>query len=155
IGHNRYSTAGGRTLENTQPLSVVWRGGPLALAHNGNLTNARGLRAELERGGSIFQTTLDTEGFLHLMARSGRDNVQDALLDAARQVAGAWSLVVLTPNEVVVLRDPHGFRPLCLGRLGDGYVVASETCALDLVGAELLREVEPGELVTLDEHGLS
>jgi len=161
IGHNRYSTAGGLTLENTQPLSVVWRGGPVALAHNGNLTNARALRADLERAGSIFQTTLDTEVFLHLMARAGQgserpaESVQDALAEAARQVTGAWSLVVLTPTGVIALRDPHGFRPLCLGRLGDGYVVASETCALDLVGAELLREVAPGEMVTLDEHGLS
>ncbi len=154
IGHNRYSTAGGLTLENTQPLRVVYRGGSLALAHNGNLTNAREVRAGLEESGSIFQTTLDTEVFLHLMALSGSQQVEEALAEAARQVKGAYSLVVLTEHAVVALRDPHGFRPLCLGRLGDGYVVASETCALDLVGAEFLREVEPGEMVTLDPHGL-
>ncbi len=154
IGHNRYSTAGGLTLENTQPLRVVYRGGSLALAHNGNLTNARELRSGLEESGSIFQTTLDTEVFLHLMALSGADGVEDALAEAARQVRGAYSLVVLTEQAVLALRDPHGFRPLCLGRLGDGYVVASETCALDLVGAELIREVEPGEMVTIDPQGL-
>ncbi len=154
IGHNRYSTSGGLTLENTQPLRVVYRGGSLALAHNGNLTNARELRSGLEESGSIFQTTLDTEIFLHLMALSGSDSVEEALLEAAKQVQGAYSLVVLTQHAVVAFRDPHGFRPLCVGRLGDGYVVASETCALDLVGAEFLREVEPGEMVTIDPHGL-
>ena len=150
IGHNRYSTSGGLTLENTQPLRVVYRGGPLALAHNGNLTNARALRQGLEESGSIFQTTLDTEIFLHLVALSPGDDVEAALVEAARQVEGAYSLVVLTRGSVIALRDPHGFRPLCLGRLGDGYVVASETCALDLVGADFLREVEPGEMVTLN-----
>jgi amidophosphoribosyltransferase len=154
IGHNRYSTAGGLTLENTQPLRVVYRGGSLALAHNGNLTNARELRTGLEESGSIFQTTLDTEIFLHLMALAGTDSVEDALTEAAKQVRGAFSIVVLTERSVVAMRDAHGFRPLCLGRLGDGYVVASETCALDLVGAEFLRDVEPGELVTLDPQGL-
>jgi len=154
IGHNRYSTAGGLTLENTQPLRVVYRGGSLALAHNGNLTNARELRAGLEESGSIFQTTLDTEIFLHLIALSGTETVEDALTEAARQVQGAYSLVLLTEQGVVAMRDPHGFRPLCLGRLGDGYVVASETCALDLVGAEFLREVEPGEMVSIDPQGL-
>jgi amidophosphoribosyltransferase len=154
IGHNRYSTTGSLTLENTQPLRVVYRGGSLALAHNGNLTNAREVRAGLEESGSIFQTTLDTEIFLHLMALSGAESVEDALAEAAKQVLGAYSLVVLTERSVIALRDPHGFRPLCLGRLGDGYVVASETCAFDLVGAEFLREVEPGEMVTLDPHGV-
>ncbi len=154
IGHNRYSTAGGLTLENTQPLRVVYRGGPLAVAHNGNLTNARVLRQGLEESGSIFQTTLDTEIFLHLIALGGSDDLEAALVEAARQVEGAYSLVVLAPGRVLALRDPHGFRPLCIGRLGDGYVVASETCALDLVGADFLREVAPGELVTLDPQGM-
>ena len=154
IGHNRYSTSGGLTLENTQPLRVVYRGGSLALAHNGNLTNARELRSGLEESGSIFQTTLDTEIFLHLMALSGADSVEEGLTEATRQAQGAYSLVLLTEQSVVAMRDPHGFRPLCLGRLGDGYVVASETCALDLVGAEFLREVEPGEMVTIDPQGL-
>lgn len=154
IGHNRYSTSGGLTLENTQPLRVVYRGGALALAHNGNLTNARELRQGLEGSGSIFQTTLDTEIFLHLIALSGEEHVEDALIEAAKQVRGAYSLVVLTAGAVIALRDPHGFRPLCIGRLGDGYVVASESCALDLVGADYVRDVEPGELVRIDPHGM-
>ncbi len=154
IGHNRYSTAGGLTLENTQPLRVVYRGGSLALAHNGNLTNAREVRAGLEESGSIFQTTLDTEVLLHLIALSGINDVEEALTEAARKVRGAYSIVVLTEHSVIALRDPHGFRPLCIGRLGDGYVVASETCAFDLVGAEFLREVEPGEMVTIDPQGI-
>jgi amidophosphoribosyltransferase len=154
IGHNRYSTAGGLTLENTQPLRVVYRGGPLALAHNGNLTNARELRQGLEESGSIFQTTLDTEVFLHLIALSASNDAETALLEAAQQVRGAYSLVVLTAEAVLALRDPHGFRPLAIGRLGDGYVVASETCAFDLIGADFVREVEPGELVRVDPQGL-
>ncbi len=155
IGHNRYSTSGSVTLENTQPLHVVYRGGHLALAHNGNLVNARELRQELEASGSIFQTTLDTEIFLHLIARSKATDTAEALLDAARRVRGAFALVVLTADHVLALRDAHGVRPLCLGRLGDGYVVASETCALDLVGAQVLRDVQPGELVRIDARGLS
>jgi amidophosphoribosyltransferase len=154
IGHNRYSTSGSLTLENTQPLRVVYRGGPMALAHNGNLVNAREVRQSLEASGSIFQTTLDTEIFLHLMALSHTDDPQEALIEAARQVRGAYSLVVLTRDAVFALRDPHGFRPLCIGRLGDGYVVASETCALDLVAAEFVRDVAAGELVRIDPHGL-
>ena len=154
IGHNRYSTTGSLTLENTQPLRVVYRGGPLALAHNGNLVNARELRVRLEESGSIFQTTLDSEIFLHLMAISSSATPEEALIEAAGRVQGAYSLVMLTSEAVLALRDPYGFRPLCLGRLGDGYVVASETCALDLVGAEYLRDVEPGELVRLDPQGV-
>src|SRR5262249_54637175 len=128
IGHNRYSTTGRVTLENTQPLHVVTRAGHLALAHNGNLVNARSLRRELEASGSIFQTTLDTEILLHLMARAASEDAGDALVEAAQRVQGAFALVVLTGAGVVALRDAHGVRPLCLGRLGDGYVVASETC---------------------------
>jgi amidophosphoribosyltransferase len=154
IGHNRYSTSGSITLENTQPLSVVYRGGKLALAHNGNLVNARELREGLEQSGSIFQTTLDTEMFPHLMAVSSAENAEDALVEAARQVRGAYSLIVLVPGAVLALRDPHGFRPLCLGRLGDGYVLASETCALDIVAAEFVREIDAGELVRIDPHGV-
>ncbi len=154
IGHNRYSTSGSLTRENTQPLMVVYRGGPLALAHNGNLVNARALRSELEASGSIFQTTLDTEILLHLIARSSHAADEDALIDAAHQVRGAYSLVVLTRDGVFAMRDPLGFRPLCIGRLGDGYVVASESCALDLTAAEFIRDVEPGELVRIDAHGM-
>jgi len=154
IGHNRYSTTGSITLENTQPLRVVTRSGPLALAHNGNLVNARELRAALEESGSIFQTTLDTEIFLHLMARAVAEAPEDALIEAARQVRGAFALLLLTTDAVLAMRDAHGLRPLCIGRLGDGYVAASETCALDLVGADYVREVEPGELVRLDPQGM-
>ena len=154
IGHNRYSTTGSLTRENTQPLLVVYRGGSLALAHNGNLVNARELREGLEGSGSIFQTTLDTEIFLHLMARSRHDDPAEALIEAARQVRGAYAMVLLTSDHALAIRDPYGFRPLCLGRLGDGYVAASESCALDLVAAEFLRDVEPGELVRIDAHGL-
>ena len=154
IGHNRYSTSGSITLENTQPLCVVYRGGKLALAHNGNLVNARELREGLEQSGSIFQTTLDTEMFPHLMAVSSAENAEDALVEAARQVRGAYSLIVLVPGAVLALRDPYGFRPLCLGRLGDGYVLASETCALDIVAAEFVRDIEAGELVRIDPHGV-
>jgi amidophosphoribosyltransferase len=154
IGHNRYSTSGGLTLENTQPLRVVYRGGALALAHNGNLVNAREMRQSLEESGSIFQTTLDTEIFLHLMALADAPGPEDALVEAARQVRGAFSMIVLTPDAVLAMRDSHGFRPLCIGRLGDGYVVASETCALDLVGADYVRDVEPGELVRIDPQGM-
>jgi amidophosphoribosyltransferase len=154
IGHDRYSTSGSLTLENTQPLRVVYRGGSLALAHNGNVVNALELRHRLEGSGSIFQTTLDSEIFLHLMAISAASDPEDALAEAAGMVRGAYSLVLLTAGGVFALRDPHGFRPLCLGRLGDGLVAASETCALDLVGAEYLREVEPGELVRLEPGGL-
>ena len=154
IGHNRYSTTGSLTLENTQPLRVVTRGGPLALAHNGNLVNARELRDGLEGSGSIFQTTLDTEVILHLMALAAAELPEDALVEAVKQVRGAYSLLVLTPGTVLALRDPHGFRPLCIGRLGDGYIVASESCALDLVGAEFVRDIEPGELVSVDPQGM-
>ena len=154
IGHNRYSTTGSLTLENTQPLRVVTRGGPLALAHNGNLVNARELRDGLEGSGSIFQTTLDTEVILHLMALAAAELPEDALIEAVKQVRGAYSLLVLTPGTVLALRDPHGFRPLCIGRLGDGYIVASESCALDLVGAEFVRDIEPGELVSVDPQGM-
>ncbi len=154
IGHNRYSTTGSVTLENTQPLRMVYRGGPLALAHNGNLTNARELRQGLEQSGSIFQTTLDTEIFPHLMAVAEAEDPEEALVEAARQAQGAFSLLVLVPGAVLALRDAHGFRPLCLGRLGDGYVVASETCALDITAAEFVREIAPGELLRIDPQGI-
>jgi len=154
IGHNRYSTSGSLTLENTQPLRVVYRNGSLALAHNGNLVNARELRGGLEDSGSIFQTTLDTEIFLHLMALSSAEDPETALGEAARQVRGAYAMLVLTRKGVLAMRDAYGFRPLCIGRLGDGYVVASETCALDLVGADYVRDVQPGEMVAIDPQGM-
>jgi amidophosphoribosyltransferase len=154
IGHNRYSTSGSLTLENTQPLRVVTRSGPMALAHNGNLVNARELRDRLVRDGSIFQTSSDTEVVLHLYARSREHTVEDALVESISQISGAFSLALITKDRLIAARDPHGFRPLAIGRLGDAYIVCSETCALDLIGATYLRDVEPGELVVISDGGL-
>ena len=154
IGHNRYSTAGGLNLTNAQPLTVRSRVGEIAIAHNGNLVNALELRRRLEDGGSLFQTTLDTEVFLHLMAAATGD-FEERLRAACEQVQGAYALVLMTPQAVFGVRDPHGLRPLALGRLDSGaYTLASESCAFDLLGAEHLREIEPGELVRLDARGL-
>jgi amidophosphoribosyltransferase len=155
IGHNRYSTTGGLNLVNAQPLTVRFRGVEVAIAHNGNLVNARALRRRLEEGGSLFQTSLDTEVFLHLMAQAD-GSFEERLGEACRQVEGAYSLVLMTTDAVYGLRDPYGWRPLVLGQLESGaYVLASESCALDLLGAAMLREVAPGELVTLDARGLT
>ncbi len=153
IGHTRYSTAGDTNLANAQPILIDCNKGLLALAHNGNLVNAHILRAELEAAGSIFQTTSDTEVIVHLVAHSRATPLSDALDDALNQVVGAYSLVLLTPNELYAIRDPRGFRPLCLGKLGATYVVASETCAFDLIGARYLREIEPGEMLRLHSGG--
>jgi len=154
IGHNRYSTTGRTVPENNQPLVVRWRGRVTAVAHNGNLVNARELRDELESTGSIFQTTTDSEVIVHLMARSRATSLRESLAEALRQVKGAYSLVLLTERELVAVRDPHGFRPLSLGRLGDAHILASETCAFDLVDATSVRDVEPGEMVIIGDHGL-
>jgi amidophosphoribosyltransferase len=154
IGHNRYSTTGGLNLANCSPLTATIRGEPVALAHNGNLVNAGELRRRLEEGGSLFQTSLDTEVFLHLMAAAVGD-FEDRLRAACAQVKGAYSLVLMTTRAVYGLRDPNGWRPLVLGRLESGaYVLSSESCALDLLGATMLREVGAGELVRLDARGL-
>ena len=152
IGHVRYSTTGSPSVVNAQPLVVVYAGGPVAVAHNGNLTNAGVLRRELEALGSIFQTTCDSEVLLHLLARPGAPG-EDPLVTALRRIEGAFSLLVLTPQGLVAARDPQGFRPLALGRLGDVHCVASETCAFDLVGAEYVRDIEPGEVATLTPDG--
>jgi amidophosphoribosyltransferase len=154
IGHNRYSTAGSTVLKNCQPLVVEWAQGALAVAHNGNLVNAGALRAELEARGSIFQSTSDTEVIIHLIAASAADTLLGRIIDALRQVRGAYSLVFLTETQLIAVRDPHGFRPLVMGRVGDAVVVTSETCALDLVDAEYEREVAPGEIVVIDERGI-
>jgi amidophosphoribosyltransferase len=150
IGHVRYSTAGGSLAKNVQPLWVESASGDMAVAHNGNLTNAIGLRHQLEKKGSVFQTRVDTEVILHLMACAEGDSAQK-LRTALSQIEGAFSLVLLVREEsetkLFLVKDPHGFRPLVLGRLGDGWVAASESCAFDLVGAELVRELEPGEVV--------
>ncbi len=152
IGHTRYSTAGDTALRNAQPLSVACSKGQVAVAHNGNLTNAVELRRELEEDGSIFQSTSDTEVVLHLVARSRERTLAGALRDALLQIEGAFSLVFLAEDRIIVARDPHGFRPLAMGRLElpDGQVAtvfASETCAFDLINAEYTGDVEPGEMV--------
>jgi amidophosphoribosyltransferase len=153
IGHTRYSTAGDTSLVNAQPIVSDCNRGKLALAHNGNLTNANEHRRRLERRGSIFQTTSDTEVIVHLAARSPASNLRGALADALNQVEGAYSLVVLTREELYAIRDPRGFRPLALGRMDGAWVVASETCAFDLIGAEYLRDVEPGEMLRISRGG--
>lgn len=153
VGHTRYSTTGASMLRNVQPLYAELSFGGLALAHNGNLTNARFLRRLLVDEGAIFQSTTDTEVIVHLAARSRARDPVARLVDALRQVEGAWSLVALFPDAVVGARDPFGVRPLVLGRLGEAWIFASETCALDIVGAAFVRDVEPGELVVVDRDG--
>ncbi|MEC4672851.1 MAG: amidophosphoribosyltransferase [Nitrospirota bacterium] len=155
IGHNRYSTAGNSNLRNVQPLTVNFAFGNLAVAHNGNLTNASMLRSELEAYGAIFQSDSDTEVIVHLIAHSKGDTFLNRLVEALSLVRGAFSLVILTDQELIAVRDPWGFRPLCLGRFKDAWVVASETCAFDLIGAEFIREVVPGELVVINDKGLT
>jgi amidophosphoribosyltransferase len=154
IGHTRYSTAGDTSLMNAQPVVIDCNKGKLALGHNGNLTNALELRRKLEHRGSIFQTTSDTEVIVHLIARSSARNLSGAIADALNQVEGAYSLLLLTRDEIYAIRDPRGFRPLCLGRLNGAWVAASETCAFDLIDAEYVREVEPGEMVRISRSGL-
>jgi amidophosphoribosyltransferase len=155
IGHVRYSTTGESTIVNTQPFMVNYRGTPLAIAHNGNLVNSIDLRNDLERKGSIFQTTMDSEIVLHLLARSLDLGLAKAIKETFACIKGAYSLLLMTNDTMVAVRDPNGFRPLCLGRLENGaYIVASETCALDLVQAEYLRDVEPGEVLIITKDGL-
>jgi amidophosphoribosyltransferase len=154
IGHVRYSTTGQSHIKNAQPFTVEYSGGAIAVAHNGNLVNARALRRRLEAEGSIFQSTIDTEVVVHLLAREQGARFEDRLIAALSQVQGAYSIVVLTEDRLVAARDPLGFRPLVLGRLDGAYVLASESCAFELIGAELVREVEPGEVIILDEGGL-
>jgi amidophosphoribosyltransferase len=154
IGHNRYSTTGSSTLRNAQPLLVDYARGSLAIAHNGNLVNAHRIRAELEAYGSIFRSTSDTEVILHLVAQARAKALIDCVVEALQQVQGAYSLLLMSRSEIIAVRDPYGFRPLCLGQLGDSYVLASESCALDLVEATYVREVAPGELIRLSRDGL-
>ncbi|MBP1930074.1 amidophosphoribosyltransferase [Ammoniphilus resinae] len=154
IGHVRYTTAGESKIENAQPLIFKYSHGNLALAHNGNLVNAKQVRHQLERQGSIFQTTSDTEVVAHLIARSGYDKIEEAVKESLRMIKGAYALLIMTEKKMIVALDPNGLRPLSLAKLGDAYVVSSETCAFDIVGATYLREVEPGEMVVIDEDGL-
>jgi amidophosphoribosyltransferase len=155
IGHTRYSTTGSSHLRNAQPLDVDCARGQIAIAHNGNLTNAAQLRFELESKGSIFQTTVDSEIILHLMAQPSENGHGNNLIQAVRRIEGAYSLVIMTEKELIGVRDPYGFRPLCIGKIDDAWVLASETCALDLIHAKFIRDVEPGEIVAINENGLS
>jgi amidophosphoribosyltransferase len=154
IGHNRYSTTGADRLVNIQPIVVNSKDGPMALGHNGNLVNTQFLHDRLQQEGAIFQTTTDSEIIVHLIARSGRGDFVSRVKEALEATTGAYSIVILTPDCLIAARDPHGFRPLALGRLGDAWITASETCAFDLVGAEYLRDVAPGELIVIDSNGL-
>jgi len=153
IGHVRYSTAGESKLSNAQPILIDCAHGQIAICHNGNLVNAGELRHDLVRQGSIFQSSSDTEVVLHLYARSKAASVEDAVVESVSQVQGAFSLVMLTRDRLIAVRDPHGFRPLALGRLDDAVVVCSETCAMDLIGATYVRDVEPGEVLVVGAQG--
>jgi len=153
IGHVRYTTAGDTGLLNAQPLVFRYTGGRVAVAHNGNLVNAKRLRNQLERQGSIYQTNSDTEVVPHLIARSGPP-IEQAIPDALRVVEGAYAMLFMTETQLVAAQDPRAFHPLALGKLDEGWVVASETCALDVCGAEFVREIEPGEMLVIDIEGL-
>ncbi len=154
IGHVRYSTTGSSVLSNAQPFLVHHADEYYALGHNGNLINAQDLRSDLEEKGSIFQSTMDSEVIIHLMARYLREGMESALTKALSQVQGSYSIVMMTKDKVIAARDPRGFRPLSLGQINGGWVIASETCAFDLVGAKYLRDVEPGEILIIDQSGL-
>jgi len=154
IGHVRYSTAGSSELKNAQPFVADYYKGNLAIAHNGNLTNAFLIKSELESKGSLFQSNMDTEVIVHLIARSKEKNSIERIVHALKQVEGAYSLLILTEKEMVAARDPFGFRPLVLGQLKEAPVVASETCAFDLIGAKFVREIEPGEILLINEEGI-
>ncbi len=155
IGHNRYSTAGGSSLKNVQPLLARFAMGSVAIAHNGNLVNAGELREKLENEGAIFQSNADSEVIIHLTAHKKGDSFKERLIQALQEVAGAYSLLVLREKELIAVRDPWGVRPLSLGRFDGAFVIASETCAFDLIGAEYIRDIEPGEMVVINEEGLS
>ena len=156
IGHVRYSTTGASLRENAQPIAVKYKNGQMALAHNGNIVNAAEIRGKLEESGAIFQTTNDTEVIASLISkhRISSRNIDEALVKMMREINGSYALVILTPKRLIGIRDPLGIRPLCIGRVGESYVLASESCALDAVGAEFVRDVEPGEIVFINENGI-
>ena len=156
VGHVRYSTAGGTRVENAQPLVINYVKGTLAIAHNGNLVNAVELREELSKTGAIFQTTIDSEVIAYLIARERLNvpTVEGAVLNAMKKIKGAYSLIVMSPRKLIGARDPFGFKPLCIGKRDNAYFLSSETCALDTVGAEFVRDVEPGEVVTITKDGI-
>lgn len=155
IGHNRYSTTGQSLVENIQPITVTYARGGIALSHNGNIVNAQELRQDLEEAGAIFQSTSDTEVIVHLMARSKGADMLDRLVEALYQLRGAYSLLILTEKRLIAARDPKGFRPLSMGRLADSWIFTSETCGLDLIEADYVRDVSPGEVVVVDRNGMS
>ena len=154
IGHVRYSTTGESYVANAQPLVVKYKGGSIALAHNGNLINAAVLRDELEDKGSIFQTSIDSEVIANLIARNYKLGFKEAIIHSDQRIKGAYALTIICENKLIGVRDPNGLRPICVGKLGNGYVLASESCALDVTGAEFIRDVEPGEMVVIDEEGI-
>ena len=154
LGHVRYSTTGSSLLVNAQPFRIQFSGKCMAIAHNGNLVNAREIREQLEDGGSIFQTTMDSEVVLHLTAKCIKKGLEQAMVETMTQLRGAYSMAVMTEDTIIAARDPNGFRPLCLGKLDSGYVISSETCAMDLVDATYLREIEPGEIVLINKEGV-
>lgn len=154
IGHVRYSTAGDSTLKNAQPIAVDYYAGSVALAHNGNLVDADAVRTRLEEDGSIFQTSSDTEVILHLIARSRQPSLPERVAEALAQVRGAYSLAILSPDALIAVRDPMGVRPMSLGRVKDGWVVSSETCAFSLIEAEFVRDLDPGEMIIIDKTGV-
>lgn len=155
IGHVRYSTSGSSEIGNAQPLMVDYARGYLAMAHNGNLTNAKIIKDELQNYGSIFQSSSDTEVIIHLIALAHEDSTVDRLISSMKRVEGSYSIATLTNNELIALRDPLGFRPLCLGKLKGSYVISSETCAFDLIGAKFIREIDPGEILLINKDGLT
>lgn len=154
IGHVRYSTTGSTKVENAQPLLATSKLGPIAMAHNGNLVNADVIRELLEDGGHVFHTTIDSEVIATLIARGAKKGIERAVVDAIQAIRGSFAMVITTKDKLIGARDPHGIRPLCIGKVDDSYILSSESCALDAVGAELVRDVEPGEVVVIDENGV-
>ena len=155
IGHVRYSTTGSSLLANTQPLLVNYARGKIALAHNGNLTNAAAIRADLEEQGTIFQTSIDSEVFVNLIARSRQETIEEKIIESLKKIKGAYCLTIMTESKLIGARDPQGFRPLCLGKTEEGsYILSSESCGLDVVGAEFVRDIMPGEMVVIDDEGV-
>src|SRR6187401_1130467 len=154
IGHTRYSTTGRNTIKEVQPFSVTCQHGDIAVCHNGNLPFAEGRRRELEREGAIFSSTSDTETILHSIARTRARDVVEAIEKVLKETEGAFSMLFLTPKKLIAVRDPRGFRPLVLGKLNDAWCLASETCAFDLIDAEYVREVDPGEMLVIDDRGV-
>ena len=155
IGHVRYSTAGKKSAANFQPIFAELELGDISLAHNGNLTNANDLRQKLIKKGAIFKSSMDTEVILHLIAQSKAKTIADRIIDALNQIKGAYSILIMTNNSIYAIRDPHGVRPLSLGKLNDSYVIASESCAFDINGAKLIRDIQAGEMVVIDNNGLN